>query len=973
MPLEFANPVSEPESSAPAPPPTPSPPWLRLALVLVMAAVGSWALESARSPAAPPSEAPAPAEPSGPRLTLSVWSDGRPVVGVPVGIVSQHCQRRLATDANGLVRIDGCPAGFLDVAIDSPGYVRLRVPVELPERGSLERLDLEVAARVTGQILDEDGSPLPGVTVTARLLGSAGNAAVPEPWNELSGADGKFALETLPEGRLVLDVSDGGAHEPQSLTDVTAPSEGLSVRLRRTAAISGKVSLASGQLAAGATVTLAGSGIWPPRSVQTGKDGSFELAGVPEGVYELRAELESNISAPLEGISVQPGSRARVDIVIAPAASLNGRVRDAVSGRGLAASELDVMEEALSARPRHLKVQPDGSFQVTGLRALPHRVTVRCPGYVSQQRWLTPGAPAQVELLRAAAVSGRVVDASGRAVARADLEISGRSVTGAPVHMVGPVQEAPLDPSLLPRGTPAGDNLGVTSGRIPKVPLAGVGPLGALGQLGFHTDDAGEFHIDGLPPGVLVITAHKAGLSSGVSTALSLKAGASLDNVVITLPDGYELRGRVLDARGSLVPRIRVDLVSEGAPVRSTTTGIDGSFKFEFARGSCSLWARPFGAPAASISGSAEQLSHEDLVINLPRSTDRLTGRVVDERNIPIEAASVQLEALSTQGYTPVVLTENDGTFELVALPAPPYRVNVEHADYVPVRGLSVTSAREPCVVRLERGSSLSGVVLDAAEERPIANALLSFRGEGGLLRPGRSAKDGSFNLLHLPLGAYELDVYADEFIAQHLTGRVERESGRRDAMRIYLEAAASVSGEVVDKLGRTVWNAQVAAGSPPDWDHGTRTDHAGHFDLQGVPEGEQSLHARHGDSQASAARPVRVVAGEETPGVVIRLPDVIDEELAEPETPKARSPSAAALRLVARGPSAIVDQVAAGSVAERAGLRAGDVLLAINGEPVRSAAQARGMLAPLGLRPMQWTLDVRRDGAVTRLRFGGR
>ena len=106
--------------------------------------------------------------------------------------------------------------------------------------------------------------------------------------------------------------------------------------------------------------------------------------------------------------------------------------------------------------------------------------------------------------------------------------------------------EAPLDPSLLPRGTPAGDNLGVTSGRIPKVPLAGVGPLGALGQLGFHTDDAGEFHIDGLPPGVLVITAHKAGLSSGVSTALSLKAGASLDNVVITLPDGYEAAARTM-------------------------------------------------------------------------------------------------------------------------------------------------------------------------------------------------------------------------------------------------------------------------------------------------------------------------------------------------------------------------------------------------------------------------------------------
>ena len=963
------TPVTEPESSALAPTPASSRRWLVPGVVLALAVAGGLALRATRQPAPAPPAPPAPAAVRGPSLTLSVWSEGRPKANAPIVLVSQHCQRRSSTDANGLVRIEGCPAGVLNLAIDAPGYVRVRQPIELPPQGSLERVDLEPAARVSGQVVDEEGAPLSGVTLTARLLGAARDRSVPEPWIVLSDPSGTFQFDTLPEGKLVLDVSDGGVHEPQSLSDVSAPSAGLAIKLRRTAAISGKVSSPGGGAAPGALVILAGSGIWPARNVRASADGSFDLPAVPEGIYELRAEHETNISAPIEGISVQPGARVRVEIVLSPSASLSGRVRDATSGRPLAAAELDVVEEALSARARQLKVGADGSFQLAGLRAIPHRVTVRCSGYVTQQRWLTPGTPASLELLRAAAVSGKVVDASGRSVPRAELEVSGRSVTGFAVHMVGPVQEAPPDPSLMPRGVPTGDNLGVTSGRLPKVPLA-VGPLGASGQLGFQSDEDGEFQIDGLPPGQLVITAHKAGLSSGRSATLSLRAGAKVENVLITLPGGYELRGRVLDARGSAVTRIRVDLVSDGDPVRSTTTGSDGGFAFDFARGACTLWARPFGAPAAKVSGEAQELAKRDVLITLPRSTERLVGRVADERGQPVESASVQLEAVSTQGYTPVVLSESDGSFEFNALPEPPYRVSVEHPDYVPLRGVTVASTRDSLQLKLERGLSLSGVVLDAVDERPVPSALLSFRNEA-FVRPGRTARDGSFSLQHLPSGPYELDVIADEFIPQRSSGRLETSSSRRDApLRIYLEPAASVSGEVVDKLGRTVWNAQVASGTPPDWERAARTDHAGHFLLEGVPEGEQVLHARHGDSEASSKSPVRVVAGEETPGAVIRLPDVIDEELAEPEAPRGKSPSAAALRFVTRGAAVVVDQVAAGSAAERAGLQAGDVLVAVNGEPVRSAAQARGMLSPLAGRAPSWTLDVRRAGVTTRLRY---
>ncbi len=59
----------------------------------------------------------------------------------------------------------------------------------------------------------------------------------------------------------------------------------------------------------------------------------------------------------------------------------------------------------------------------------------------------------------------------------------------------------------------------------------------------------------------------------------------------------------------------------------------------------------------------------------------------------------------------------------------------------------------------------------------------------------------------------------------------------------------------------------------------------------------------------------------------------------------------------------ALVAEVVPGSAAERAGIRKGDVIVAINGVPVRSAAQVRNTvgLTPVG-RQVQITLE--RNGA---------
>jgi membrane-associated protease RseP (regulator of RpoE activity) len=159
--------------------------------------------------------------------------------------------------------------------------------------------------------------------------------------------------------------------------------------------------------------------------------------------------------------------------------------------------------------------------------------------------------------------------------------------------------------------------------------------------------------------------------------------------------------------------------------------------------------------------------------------------------------------------------------------------------------------------------------------------------------------------------------------------------------------------------------------GTPPDWSRATRTDHSGHFLLTDVPRGEHVVNARHGALLATSETRIRVVEGAETPGAVIRLPAVVEEEPEAQESARAApTQPSGPLSFAMRGAVVILENVASESLAARAGLQKGDVLLSVDGEPVRSAAQARGMLGVGIGRRTSWTLHVRRDQKTLVLRY---
>jgi hypothetical protein len=940
-----------------------------------------------RQPAPAPEAQPPAAPPVAPKvgtLRVDVLAGGKAVEGAEViARAADDFRVTSETDENGQAFLPDCPQGSLAIVVAFPGLERAQRSFDLVRREGMLRVELAPGAFLRGEVSDENGEPIRGATLVARVIGDS-RIRSQDPWSITADAYGNFVFDTLPQARITIEVSDGGSHETTVVPEVALPDETpISIVMRRNAGIHGRVVQAE-QSISGAQVTLAGSGVWPPRTAMSDGQGEFHFGRVPAGVYEVRAERPGATSAPLEGIVVSPGNEARIELVLTPATNWRGSVRDVATGRPLAAAEIEVSEESLSATPRKARSDAGGRFELPSLRAWQHRVTVKAPGYVSAQSWATPSAePLELALLRAASIAGIVEDESGRALAGVEIEVSGRSETGYPVRMLGPINQQQLGPPL-PDAT--GDNLGVTTGSVPRVPLMppDVGaPLPDVGLATFRSDANGEFRLDGLPPGELELAARKLGFGTGRSAKLKVQSGAELDDVRIVLPRGALLRGRVLDAQRFPLAHVRVELTASGEPTRSTVSDDDGTFHFDGARAPAIVLARGAGFAQARRSVAPNDLGPE-LELVIENASDRLRGRVLDARGAAIDGASVRVERAGASdarqlsaSLAPTTLSSDNGEFEFAALPAPPYVLRVEHPDYAPSGPLTVNDASSQVQVRLAAGAALSGVVLHAQSGQPLPMVKLSVSA-GHEQRVVRSGSDGSFRFPHLPVGSFTLRAEQSGFASELRQGTL---GPGPHGLELEMVRAGSASGEVVDRRGATVWNAEVAPGSPPQWELAVRTDHAGHFRLAQLPPGEQILTARFGTVEMAIERAVRVYAGSDSPGLVIRLPSIVDPaQVPEPRVrahepaPVAsertlRRPSAIALE--ARGPYVVIEHVAPNSAGERSGLLAGDLLLSVDSEPVRSPAQARGMLSLSGSRAR--TLEVRRDGSTKRLVYNPR
>lgn len=666
------------------------------------------------------------------------------------------------------------------------------------------------------------------------------------------------------------------------------------------------------------------------------------------------------MAEPRRGLEIEPGSPAYLTFGLSQGMTLRGVLRDSETGRPIAGAEVTVSTEALDAAPRAATSDADGRFTVRGLASDgPGRVSVFAPGYVPIAALEhDPTRPLELELEPAATLEGIVLDEHRQPLEGAIIEIVGETLERQPVAL-GPdaafrsaVFASQLEPSVVPAGLAA---LEVTEGPVPPIPTAPTStelPFAPLPtsaaearvSASFVSDAEGRFRVTGIPPGHVQVLARRAGRAPAASARFYVGAGALRDGIELVLPPAGRLRGLVRDARGEGVDGVLVEVRSDREPFPRVAISADrGEFELDAVSGELTVTATPHGRPAVRASITVEPSQVAELTLTLEGELHTLSGRTVDEAGFPVPGA--QLVVLSLRADAPFRRTffaAEDGTFTLSELPAPPWRLEASAPAFAPTR-IDVADASGELPVVLAPGAEVRGSVLDAYSGEPVDARVRLVR---DALPPDvhemRTARDGSFRFARVTTGAWLLTIESEGHLPFERAVEITRR-GRApadvDLDAIRLEPAGTVEGAVVDALGAVVARARV-------WidENGAsaRTDTRGEFVLRGAPPGMVTVRASHPAAGESASAPVRVLAGRETPGVVVRLPERFDADRAA-ELPGLRR--GVALSVEQRGGEVRVRHVIARSHAERSGLRAGDVLEQIDGIAPESATHAAALL----------------------------
>ncbi len=902
--------------------------------------------------------------------------DGAPIERARVTVIGTD--RVVPTDARGVARLEPPMSGGFEVRVEAPGFGRVRRAIERDTE-----IRLAPGWTVTGTVRDPNGAPIEGVLVSA----SPDRLDAPDdPAMTRSDALGRFAFDTLePTPQRVRASATGYA---EGLQLVMSPGD-LALVLEVAAALRGLVLGIDGR-GSPASVILAGSGVWPPRSVEADQEGRFAFGDVPPGVYELRARHESNASRAREGLLVESGAPIEVRLQLEPGASFRGIVVDAANDAPIAGAELVLTENGLGVEPRVARSGRDGHFAIGGLLREPYVLSVTHEGYVR-----VIGLPAQpggeearIALRSAAVLTGEVVDERGNAVAGAAIEVHGSGEDGRPIVWspgMSSFGDALLATQLAgPQPILAGGELGVTLGEVPPIPLApsssyGGPPTGfdpgnpggalppidsAIGAGGSdRSGEGGAFELRGVPPGEIILVARHPDHAAAESRPFLVVAGERHEGLRLVMARAGRIAGQVVDGRGYAVASVLVEARSEGAnaPVM-VVADANGEFEVTGVLGSTTLTALAAGLPSGRATVHVESGRVAEARITIDAEVRTLTGRVLDPRGFPVEGARVAVRSL--QARTPfegVAVSGDDGTFELAGAPTGAYRTTVEHAAYAPVVVASTTG--DTLEVRVVAAGTVRGRVVDAWDDHPIAGARIAVVDGENVRGSAISDAEGNFEAQRIGVGNYEVIAEAEGYLPGRSSASLaERRWGIEDGDvgAIRLTQGAMLTGTVVDRRGDPVAGAEVAYhDGDPRWDRAVRTDAQGRFSLPAVPPGDVLVVARHPAAGEGNAR-ARGRGGEVSPSIRVTLPEIFDASRAElGPGPRTGVPIAvdSALR---------VGWVQRASTASRAGVRRGDVLVSIDDVPVDDPDDAARRLA--GPDGVEVVLELRRGEETLRL-----
>ena len=541
-------------------------------------------------------------------------------------------------DLIAAARVDG-----VEVALDRGAAVAGRLIYAEPSEGSAPPAKLRAeASSAAPHAIGEGGRGVAGVAVTLAAT------------TAISGADGSFRVEGVSPGRHRLRVAtsrEGWTGVDKELTVGPGGLNRVEVTLSRGGLLTGRVLKADGTPAPGAQLRAdpdGGRGLLMPITAESGGDGTFRIAGLPDGTATVQAW------DPVFGVARQEvgpfsgASQQQVDLRLGPAASISGRVTFD-DGSPAAAVSVAFTGQGRGMPYTSVSTVDDGRFSVQGL--LPGRYTVKARRKLGPWNLSTSFERPDLRIVtlegeqRAEGVE-LVLPKGGRNIGGVALLADGQPAVGAQV--VAGVEESGR------------------AGRPPGHVVEHRGMVREDGRFLIEDVEAGLFTLWGLRPGLPEVEVNH------------VAAGRQDAQLQFTAP--ARLSGVVVDGSGRPLPSYSLNVVPGASPgetpeqrVRRTQLGVfgarsvrnpEGRFDWSGLRGGnheIRIHA-PTGAVATRTVALAAGEHKQGLRLVGERGV-RVTGKAVDlDSGAPLDRLLVYAR---TAGRNVDTTTNAEGRFEL--------------------------------------------------------------------------------------------------------------------------------------------------------------------------------------------------------------------------------------------------------------------------------------------------------------------
>ncbi|HEX6177133.1 MAG TPA: carboxypeptidase-like regulatory domain-containing protein, partial [Thermoanaerobaculia bacterium] len=584
---------------------------------------------------------------------------------------------------------------------------------------------------------------------------------------------------------------------------------------------------------AGAVVKI---GAWA--TATSGEDGTFTIEHVPEKWESVTAR-----SGNLSGRRARGGS---LDIRVAPTIDIRGVIQDAKSRVPIAGAVVNIASSArLGAGSAEATVSDEkGNFIIRDVAPGSYNLFANHPSFS-----FTPVSTT----ISARDNSMRTVAGTRRARVSGAVTAEDRTAVGGARIVALPAARRDFAPNFF------GSNIHMSA-------------------------PDGTFTILAAPDEDLQIEARKKGFPVARSNTLKLAPGERKNGVVITIPAGLSVTGRVVDREGNPLSGVSVSAAeSQDANTsrmmrmqRGRTeddlvqTSSEGTFALKLKEGTYDLAFRREGFAPKTVRAQRVAAAMDPIDVTLEAGVE-ITGRVT-RNGVGIGDVRVSVFGDAAQESTQ---TSADGSFRFSDLaPGSLMLSAIKEDEFIQINQPVKAPARD-VELKVSPGGRISGRVFDKETKQPVTTfeaGLSGSRGGSGMMfivpnqmRPFTN-DDGSFTLENVPPGAATVVVVGGGYV-MGVVSNLKVEEGRvLENVEVGLERGVRVTGRVTGPDGAALSGVAVRITErqqdrfvrPTAFAAAATTDANGQYTIEAVEPGEQTfLFMRSGYAQTEKTEKV--------------------------------------------------------------------------------------------------------------------